>query len=227
MKKTITLLKRLVDNVSNFNRSNYYLHQIIIGQLLSDGNLIRRSITANTYFRVSCGRPFEKYANWLREFFEKYIKKGVIKRKDRNYDRYDIITGVNKNFNYYYNLFYYYNVELKKYVKIVPVNINEIITPVVLAHLIIGDGTWNQANNIVKIATHGFTYQDCILLAERITKIGIKTTVNKDQKGSNGTQQYYLRIASRNNNVKNLRELVIPHIFEGILYKLGIRNKPL
>jgi len=77
-------------------------------------------------------------------------------------------------FVYYYELFYVF--DGKNNVKIIPQNIENLITPVVLAHLIAGDGNLKKGDNIIRIYTNSFTKSDVEKLAQAITnKLGIET----------------------------------------------------
>lgn len=63
-----------------------------------------------------------------------------------------------------------------KYIKFVPWNIEELLTPLGLAHWIMGDGSFSD--NCTFICTDNFTKQD----VERLTKVlgnkfGIKATL--------------------------------------------------
>lgn len=228
MKKTLTLFKRVFNTPFeiNFKFSNPFLHQVIIGQMLGDGNITRRSPTGNSYFRLGFGRLYETYRKWLARIFGELTNKGLTsreeKKSDRTYTRYDLVTMTLGIFNYYHDLFYVYNTELGKYIKIVPVNIIELITPVVLAHLLMGDGTYNISNKIVKICTHSFTHKDCLLLARSINQLGLKTTVTKDRVGKDGNNQYYIAISGKT-NLELLRSLVVPYMHKSMLYRLGIK----
>lgn len=222
MKKTMLLYKKHIDNLSNFRLKDPYFHQVLIGQMLADGNLVRRSPTRNTYFRVGFGQPYQAYANWILQYLKDHSNKGVTKRKDHGYDRYDIVTRVNPLFNYYYVLFYPYNEALDRYVKIVPKNIASMMTPVVLAHMAIGDGT--RIGNKLGLCTHGFLYEECILLANRIRKIGLTTRVVFRRVGSKGQNQYKVEVGNTQ-ELSKLRAMLMPHMFEGMYYKLGIGKK--
>ena len=79
-------------------------------------------------------------------------------------------------------MFYKLNENTNKFTKVIPDNIEELITPVVLAHLIMGDGNLKPKDNILRIYTNSFTKQDVERLAEAITnKLGIVTRVVHDR----------------------------------------------
>lgn len=66
-------------------------------------------------------------------------------------------------------MFYMPNIN-KGYTKIVPLNIDDLMSPVVLAHLIMGDGNFKPKDHIIRIYTNSFTHEDVKRLAYSITK---------------------------------------------------------
>jgi hypothetical protein len=94
------------------------------------------------------------------------------------------------------------------------------MTPLVLAHLIIGDGSYSNSEGCVFIYTNSYTYSDCVKLAEAITAIGIVTTVRKERVGKNGCMQYKLAILK--SQVVKLREMISIHMHPSMMYRIGI-----
>lgn len=89
---------------------------------------------------------------------------------------------------YYHKLFYELNSGLRgssgygKLIKTVPVNIGELMSPVVLAHLIMGDGNLKLPDEIIRIYTNSFTKEEVGRLALAITKkLNIPTKVAHDR----------------------------------------------
>lgn len=107
-----------------------------------------------------------------------------------------------------------------KAVKVVPTIISELITPIVLAHLLIGDGGFDRTNNTVFIYTNAFIYNDCVRLADSITKIGVNTTVRVDRVGKNGNKQYKLAISK--NQLFAFQTIVKPYMHNTIYYRVGM-----
>lgn len=123
-------------------------------------------------------------------------------------------------FNELHSLFYVLS-PAGKYVKIIPSIINELMTPVVIAHLLIGDGSYSKAEGIVFIYSNSFTYSDCVRLAAAIiNKLNVKTTVRKERKGKNGQMQYKLAIAKA--DIGRLQSLVADHMHPSMLYRINI-----
>lgn len=231
MTKTLTLLQRVVKTLIDisFKASNTLLHQVIIGQLLGGANVTRRSPTRNSYFRCGFGTTFETYGAWVCNFFDSLTNKGLTSRKNRgfggSYILYEFQTKTLPIFNYYHSLFY--TLESGKYIKIVPLNILDLMSPIVLAHLLMSSGHFSTAKNIIEINTYAFTYNDCVRLANSINNLHsllrrtAAVTVIKERIGKDGRDQYYLCISGPAAKVV-IRELVRPHMYGSMLYRVGL-----
>ena len=116
-------------------------------------------------------------------------------------------------------MFYKLDENTNKFTKVIPDNIEESITPVVLAHLIMGDGNLKPKDNILRIYTNSFTKQDVERLAEAITnKLGIATRVVHDR-----NEQYMLVISK--DQLETVRSIIVPYMHMSMLYKLGLDLK--
>jgi hypothetical protein len=72
----------------------------------------------------------------------------------------------------------------KENVKILPENIDSLMTPVVLAHLIMGDGNLKKGEGIIRIYTNSLTKLEVEKLAITITsKLDIRTKAVHDRNG--------------------------------------------
>jgi hypothetical protein len=113
-------------------------------------------------------------------------------------------------------MFYIYDKILKRYIKIVPYNIEDIMTPVVLAHLIMGDGNLKSKDKILRIYTNSFLKKDVERLGNAITnKLGIVTKITLDR-----NNQYMLTISR--NQLEKVRSIILPYMHISMLYKLDI-----
>lgn len=119
-----------------------YLEQVAIGLLLSDGSIERQSQTGGARMSAMLGFGTLPYLLHLYVLFEPYIDNGPSfldvndKKTGKVYQTVRIRTGMMPIFVYYHSMFYRYNEDTKRYVKIIPDNMYELMTPVVLAHLI-------------------------------------------------------------------------------------------
>ncbi len=118
-------------------------------------------------------------------------------------------------FTYYRDLFYIVNSITGKVIKVVPQNIMNLLTPVVLAYLIMSDGNFDAGQNRVRIYTNSFTKTDVELLASAIqSKYGIYTAVMADKK-----DQYIITIGAR--ELSKLRALISQHMLPSMKYRIG------
>lgn len=107
-----------------------------------------------------------------------------------------------------------------KYVKILPLNIEELLTPIALAHWIMGDGYFTDGS--VKICTDNFTKEEVLILIKILgDKFGINATINK-RKNTNSKVMWRVRISKL--SMEKLEQLVGPYLIPEMLYKLGIKK---
>jgi len=105
-------------------------------------------------------------------------------------------------------------------VKIIPDNIYEILTPVALAHLIMGDGSVQRHGLI--LCTNSFSVQDVVrLMNVLIIRYGLECTIRiKRRQGS--AQKIEFLIYIRESSMPLLRTIVTPYFHPSMLYKLGL-----
>jgi len=185
-----TIIKYNSNNNTNINSNTVFpveLHSTLIGLLLSDGGLYRSSPTANVRFEISFGNKNKCLAFYIGELFKDYISSPVksleIKGIKKVYLNYRLKTKTLSIFNQYYEMFYRFNPNKNKYVKIVPENIIELMEPIVLAYLNQGDGNFDKCRNRVRIYTNSYTKEEVKSLAMAInTRFNIYTGVLHDRK---------------------------------------------
>lgn len=194
--------------------------QALIGQLLGDAYAYRSSPTANTRIEWSFGALRQEYAEYIANMMSLYCNISWGLRPLLASSNYRLKTVALSLFNSLHDMFYVQDAVTGKYNKVVPVMINDLMTPIVLAHLIMGDGNFHGPRKTVRIYTNAFTYDDCVRLAAAITNMGIVTSVHKDRIGANGEQQYLLAIG--NPELNKLRTIVAPYMHKSMLYRLGL-----
>lgn len=129
---------------SNLNKNLTYLpenlHSILIGIMLGDGGIYRTSLTSNSRFEMSFGTNYKQFAESIGNLFKDYMNKPVktisLKSKDKVYINYRLKTSTLPVFNSYHDMFYNFNNDTGKYVKIIPHNILTHLNSIVLAYLI-------------------------------------------------------------------------------------------
>ena len=144
------------------------------------------------------------------------VKSLEVKGVNKNYINYRLKTKTLSIFNSYHDMFYKLNLDTNKYTKIVPVNIIEMMDPIVLAYLIQGDGNFDKGRNRVRIYTNSYQKSEVENLALAIkTKLNIYTAPLLDRK-----DQWILTIGAK--NLELLRNTVSPYFHSSMLYRIGL-----
>ena len=192
----------------------------LIGIMLADGFLEKGKPTYNTRLRIDHTYPEQKaYVFSLYSLFGQLIdmEPVIIERKadPRTGNIYKSIYVRTLRFpclNEYHSLFY------KDKKKVIPLNIQDLLTPRGLAHLIMGDGF--IYNGIIMLCTESFTKEEQELLISALHEnFVIQATLNR-RISSTGIQSYRMRISKKSMNKWIV--LVKPYFIPEMLYKLGI-----
>ena len=196
------------------------LISVLIGILLGDGGIYRTSSTSNCRFEMSFGQHSQQFAEKIGELFKDYmsnpVKSVTLKVRDKTYTNYRLKTATLSLFNQYHDMFYNWNLEKGKYIKIVPKNISEFMDPIVLAYLLMSDGNFDKNRNRVRIFTNSFTKEEVQILADAINaKLGIYVGVLHDRK-----DQWILTIGAKQLDL--LRQTVSQHFDPSMLYRIGL-----
>jgi hypothetical protein len=202
-------------SLTNAQRSSFsvspHLHEVIIGSSLGDLYINKQRNNARLMFQQ--GSVHELYMIHLYDLFKDYCGSGLkyIERKP------DLRTGkiystIRFNsysllcFNYYHSLFYVDGV------KIIPLNIEELLTPVGLAYWAMDDGC--KLGNGFKFSTNSYTFEEVQLLVNVL-----KNNFDLDCSIHNfGKDQFTIFI--KQNSMDKFRSLVTPYFHTSMLYKL-------
>lgn len=140
------------------------LNSVLIGTLLGDGFIYRSSPTRNSRFEMSFGQHSRLFAEKMGELFKDFINNPIkavnITLRGKIYENFRLKTSTLPVFNQYHDMFYKWDSEKGKYVKVVPENILEFMDPIVLAYLIMCDGNFDKGRNRVRIYTNSFTKEE-------------------------------------------------------------------
>lgn len=207
-------------NVRDLKSLPENLHFVLIGIMLGDGFIYRSSLTSNSRFEMSFGSDYEQFAESIGKLFKDFMKKPVrvieIRGKHKNYINFRLKTISLPVFNQYFDMFYKFNIEKGKFVKIIPQNISDSMNPVVLAYLIMTDGNFDKSRNRVRIYTNSYSKEDVDRLANVIkNKLGIYAGILFDRK-----DQWIITIGAK--QLSLLRDLVSPHFESSMLYRIGL-----
>ena len=205
---------------------NEDVYSVLVGAILGDcfanGATTacgERTLSGGVRFIFKRSVKHQEYLFWLFDFFRTrgYCSnnlpvKVVSSQKfgDKFHDCYRFNTYAFSSLLDLYKLFY----NSKK--KVIPNNIEELLTPLALAIWIMDDGTFKSPGLI--IATNCFTKQEVELLKKALeNKFNIKSCLQKN----NVNYQLYIKAES----LFLLKKLVLPYVVPSLRYKLGIKNR--
>lgn len=189
-----------------------YQKSVIIGLLLSDGWLIfsaKRSINARLGFKQSLHHV--NYVWFVFNLLSHYCSSfpiPVISKQEKLYHALAFFTRSLPCFTELHSMFY------STGVKVIPKNIYELLTPVALAHMIMGDGTGSWGRGVI-LCTDSFTISDTIILMNVLMiRYGLNCTLHRQREN-----QY--RIYIRKNSMEKLVTIVKKHMCPSMMYKLN------
>ena len=196
------------------------LNEIMIGLLLGDGHIQKRSINGNSRFiygQSSLRLHHLNYFNHVFELFKPYLSKDfnpkkrsfTDKRSNKKYSSVQFATLSLPCFNYYKELFYNENK------KIVPSNIQNLLSPRGLAYWIMDDGSLQ--NKGLHLNTYGFSNQDVLKLKSTLENMfgenTLKCSIHKHKKGE--------RIYIWEESMDMIRHNISKFMHKNMLYKIN------
>lgn len=217
---------------TNYQKNDLVLNQeqfdLIVGTLLADGNLSTFSPTAKTWrYRALQKKGHKPY------LFHKYeVLKDLCgsppsfstvfdERTQKNYHRYLFNTLTFSKFNPLGQAFYLYDPLTERWVKDVPENISELLTPKAVAYMYMDDGSlkYYGQSNAMRICCESFSKQGVEILQAALYKnFQISTKLVKRNK--NGVLIGY-RLAIPEAESSKFRELIRPHLVDCMKYKVS------
>ena len=188
-----------------------HIKGIMVGLILSDGYLSKSPNSKNASLRFKQSLGHFKYLwfvfNSLSHYCPTNPKLGIGRRGETKVYDLLIYTRSMSCITELYNIFY-----LDK-IKVIPDNIYELLTPIALAHFIMGDGT--RTGNGLIICTHNFSVQEVVKL---INVLMIKYRFICTLRMNWGKPTIYISSKS----LDLLRATVIPYMEPSMLYKIGL-----
>lgn len=193
-----------------------YLKQVLIGNILGDVHMRRFSEKANVRIIFRQGSINASYLLHLYSLFQEFVltppSVSIVTDKKTGKVRYNLSFSTLSLpcFNELYEIFYF---EGKKFI---PNNIADLLTPVSLAYWIMDDGGFTGSG--LKLYTNSFSLEELNLLIVALEKnFSIKATNHISKKENS---QYSLYISK--NQMSLVKNLVIEHMHQDMLYKLNI-----
>lgn len=212
--------RRYSDKLSSNNKKEYVLtteqKDALIGIILGDGGLERAKPTHNTRLRID--QVYPRQASLVNNIYTLF--NNIVKMSPKVLTRNNKKTGLTTQsmffksmsmpcLNYFHELFY------ENKIKIIPKNINELLTPIGLAHGLMGDGIYLKNKGVV-LCTDSYSKAHVDLLVNVLnSKFGLTCSIQR-----RSADQY--RIYILKSSVKKLRDIVKPFIIPSMLYKIGL-----
>jgi hypothetical protein len=207
---------RFTKLVSNVIKIAPYQYSVIVGLLLSDGWLTFASKT-NKSARLGFAQSGDhsKYLWFVFFSLAHYCSSSPTIRNRTRFDKQTIelqfLTRSLPCFTELHSLFY------SNGVKLIPDNIYNLLSPVVLAHWIMGDGVPYKSGGI-SLCTDSYSaalWAAVRLINVLIIRYDLKCTIHTHRPG-----QYRIHISKK--SVESLKIIVIPHMIPSMLYKIHL-----
>lgn len=111
-----------------------------------------------------------------------------------------------------------------KFIKVLPKNIYDLLTPISIAHWLMGDGYYNTKEECIYFCTDNFTKDEVLLLIDILDKkFKIKSNIsNRNYLDKDNNQINHFRIRLPKDSTLKLIKLVKRYIIPIMKYKLGI-----
>ena len=208
----------MIYKVNIVGRQNFISNlqtQVIIGSLLGDGRLECRSKEGSARLRIHHGEKQKKYIFWKYGIFKNITTCAPqkITWKDRKRDiccvSWYFHTLTLKELRNFYLLFY------KNGKKVLPSNLQEVLTPLVLAVWTMDDG--DNSKDSLRYNVQSFNRNEQELIKKTLKKkYNINANLNKDR------NNYRLRVDLR--STAKLIRIIKPFIIPSMKYKICPRN---
>lgn len=199
--------------------------EVLVGTLLGDATMPFRKKGNKPVYNVKFeqGIAHKKYVYHLYEIFQNFTgSPPSLRWIDPNKTRQScwFSTYRHDKFIEYWHSFYQVKLDLQTglhtRVKVVPQNIEQLLTPRGLSYWFMDDGTFGKSYAGIKsfwFSTQGFTYEENCFLTEVLNrKFGLKVNVHKDK----DKWKLYIRSQSK----ANFRDIIRPYIHPNFDYKL-------
>ena len=207
-------------SVERIGPHNIDIISIFIGSLLGDGHLEKRKQGNGTRIKFEQSSKNVEYLMWFHSYLSQRgycnTNKPKLKKRIRKngviYYHYTINSFTFSSLNWIHDMFYK---EIEgKYIKIIPLNIEQFLTPISLALWFMDDGS--KLGKGAKIATNCFTKTELEKLCKTLkNKFNLTVTVH-----SGGINKgYTLYISS--SSMSTFSKIIKPYMLPSLYYKLG------
>lgn len=214
---SITLILTKKPKTSLYEEIFSELKEVIVGLALGDLHIRRRKKTWNTYFCIKQSIKNEPYVIHLYSLFQEYCKMNP-RIKDthllgKTHQSIYFDTLAYPAFNKFHDMFY------KEKVKIVPSNIEELLTARGLAYWYMDDGGADRSGYVYY--TNNFTKEEVELLVRVLkNKFSLDCSIHTRNDKVNKPYMIYIRANSWN----RFKSLIEPYVIPHFAYKLELRG---
>jgi LAGLIDADG DNA endonuclease family/NADH-Ubiquinone oxidoreductase (complex I), chain 5 N-terminus len=199
---------------------NIDIISMIIGSTLGDTHLEKRKNGIGTRIIFEQSSNNVEYLMWFHNYLASRgycsnIKPKLqirIRQKGKVYYQYRINSYTFSSFNWIHGMFY--KLIDNKYIKIVPLNIGEYLTPLALAIWFMDDGS--SLGRGARIATNCFTLEEVNFLCN-VLKIKYNIIATANRCGKDKGHIIYIHVDS----MKLFMNIVKPYLLPSLYYKLG------
>jgi len=219
MKNFSSKIKKLTSK-ERIGPHNIDIISMVIGSSLGDTHLEKRKNGIGTRIIFEQSSNNVEYLMWFHNYLASrgYCSNTKpklqirIRQKGKVYYQYRINSYTFSSFNWIHGMFY--KLIDNKYIKIVPLNIGEYLTPLALAIWFMDDGS--SLGRGARIATNCFTLEEVNFLCNVLKiKYNIIATANKC--GKDKGHIIYIHV----NSMKLFMNIVKPYLLPSLYYKLG------
>lgn len=159
------------------------------------------------------------YSQFTNKKFYAYPNNLLPQHRGKEIIQYHFRTKTHPLFTALHSLWYEWDKMGNNFVKIVPLNISEMLSEISLAYWIMDDDYFDShgRTKTLLLCTDSFTKEECIILQSLLVKLNIKSTLKVRDKVNN---KYRIRISKT--SMDRVISLVKPYMQIDFLYKLGI-----
>ena len=199
---------------------NIDIISMVIGSSLGDTHLEKRKNGIGTRIIFEQSSNNVEYLMWFHNYLASrgYCSNTKpklqirIRQKGKVYYQYRINSYTFSSFNWIHGMFY--KLIDNKYIKIVPLNIGEYLTPLALAIWFMDDGS--SLGRGARIATNCFTLEEVNFLCN-VLKIQYNIIATANKCGKDKGHIIYIHV----NSMKLFMNIVKPYLLPSLYYKLG------
>ena len=210
---TYTVIVRHMVKIPNITTAgrDYELESILIGIIISDGWLsINKSGNTRLFFKQSLDKleyflyVFNKFSHYCSNYPQFHLR-AASKLNDKNFTSIYFATRTLPCLTVYYNMFY------QKKVKIVPLDLYNLLTYEALAHWICCDGTKTYRG--LTLHTQYFTIKQVVFIVSiLIYKFNLKCSIHMQR------NQPTIYIGTK--SMQKIQPFILPYMCKSMRYKL-------